>query len=116
MNESGKEWKKAGSLLGLFVFCYFMPLEVPRLHQALGEGLGLLRWYAREHVLLCLIPAFFLAGAITIFLQREAVMNYLAARASKPVAHGVASVSGGVLAAAEKLGASYEIEKITDLG
>lgn len=48
-----------------------MPLEVPRFHQALGEGPGLLRWYAREHVLLCLIPAFCLAGALTTFLQRE---------------------------------------------
>jgi uncharacterized membrane protein YraQ (UPF0718 family) len=62
------------------------------------ESLLLVRWYAREHVLLCLVPAFFIAGAIGVFLSQAAVMKYLGAGANKVLAYGVASVSGSVLA------------------
>jgi uncharacterized membrane protein YraQ (UPF0718 family) len=62
------------------------------------EALHLVRWYAREHVLLCLIPAFFIAGAIAVFVSQASVMKYLGARANKVLAYGVASVSGSVLA------------------
>ncbi|MBE7557749.1 permease [bacterium] len=60
--------------------------------------LQLSRWYAREHVLLCLVPAFFIAGAIGVFISQAAVMKYLGARANKVLAYGVASVSGSILA------------------
>ncbi len=62
------------------------------------EALHLARWYAREHVLLCLVPAFFIAGAIGVFISQASVMKYLGAKANKVVAYGVASVSGSVLA------------------
>jgi hypothetical protein len=62
------------------------------------EGLFLLREYARLHVVTCLVPAFFIAGAVTVFLSSEAVMKYLGAGAKKVVSYGVASVSGSFLA------------------
>jgi len=62
------------------------------------EALYLVKWYAREHVLLCLVPAFFIAGAIAVFVSQASVMKYLGARASKVLAYGVAAISGGVLA------------------
>jgi hypothetical protein len=68
------------------------------LQGAITESLALTRWYAREHVLLCLVPAFFIAGAIAVFLNQQAVLRYLGPRAPKPLAYGVASVSGTLLA------------------
>jgi uncharacterized membrane protein YraQ (UPF0718 family) len=62
------------------------------------EALALARWYAREHVLLCLVPAFFIAGAVAVFVSQGAVMKYLGAGASKMLSYGVASVSGSILA------------------
>lgn len=62
------------------------------------ESLELVKWYAREHVLLCLVPAFFIAGAIGVFVSRGAVMRYLGPRAKKWIAYLVASVSGTILA------------------
>jgi hypothetical protein len=56
------------------------------------------RWYAQEHVLLCLIPAFFIAGAIAVFVSQDSVMKYLGANANKVLAYGVASISGTILA------------------
>jgi len=81
-----------------FAACYYLPLGSGRFRQAVLESLHLVRWYAREHVLLCLIPAFFIAGAIAVFVSQAAVMKYLGARARKILAYGVASVSGTVLA------------------
>ncbi len=92
------EWKTAAVLGGTFVFFYFLPLESTRFQQALAEGLALTRWYAREHVIFCLIPAFFIAGAIGTFVRQDSVMRYLGPKASKPLAYGVGSVSGTVLA------------------
>ncbi|PJB35235.1 MAG: hypothetical protein CO108_26230 [Deltaproteobacteria bacterium CG_4_9_14_3_um_filter_63_12] len=66
--------------------------------SGVDEGLKLTRWYAREHVLLCLIPAFFIAGAISVFVSQTTVMKYLGKAAKKPVAYTVAAVSGTLLA------------------
>ena len=60
-------------------------------------ALELIKWYAQEHVLLCLIPAFFIAGAVGVFVSRDSVMKYLGANAPKALAYGVASVSGTIL-------------------
>lgn len=87
----------AGAVV-LFVVIWLLPVGTPRFDGAVLEGLALLRWYAREHVLLCLVPAFFIAGAITVFLSKDAVMKYLGPKANKVAAYGVASVSGSVLA------------------
>ncbi len=56
------------------------------------------REYARQHVLFCLVPAFFIAGAIACFISQAAVTKYFGARANKVLAYGVASVSGSILA------------------
>ncbi|MCD4702669.1 MAG: permease, partial [Candidatus Aegiribacteria sp.] len=95
-------WKKDRNslcyMLGFFVVAYFLPVGWNRFDNAVFEALYLLRDYAREHVLTCLLPAFFIAGAISVFLSQESVMKYLGAQAKKIVAYGVASVSGSILA------------------
>ena len=92
------EWKKLAALVAVFVGFYCLPLGNARFDGAIMESLYLMKWYAREHVLLCLIPAFFIAGAIGVFVSQASVMKYLGAGANKVLAYGVASVSGTVLA------------------
>lgn len=82
----------------LFVVLYLIPLEGVRIKSAILEAFLMLQEYARKHVLFCLIPAFFIAGAISIFIAKEAVIKYFGARANKTVAYAVASVSGSILA------------------
>ncbi len=93
-----KEWKKLALLMVVFLGAYWLPVGWARFQSAVIESLHLLHYYAREHVLLCLIPAFFIAGAISVFLSKATVMKYLGAGANKLLAYSVASVSGGVLA------------------
>jgi hypothetical protein len=97
MNNKG-EYKAAAILLGVFVLVYFLPVGVPRFDQGITEALELTRWYAREHVVLCLLPAFWIAGAIGAFVSQTSVMRYLGPQAPKPLAYGVGSVSGTLLA------------------
>jgi len=92
------EWRPLAGLLALFGALLVVPLDDPRVGRAVGEGLLLTREYARSHVLLCLVPAFFIAGAIGVFLSQEAVMRFLGPGAKKLPAYGVAAVSGTVLA------------------
>lgn len=96
------EWKKLAALVAGFLLCFYLPVEYlqgwGRLKNAVWESLYLVRWYAQEHVLLCLIPAFFIAGAIAVFISQAAVMKYLGTRANKALAYGVASISGTILA------------------
>ena len=93
-----QEWKKLGLVVAVFMGVFFLPVGTARFDNAVTESLQLVRWYAREHVLLCLIPAFFIAGAISVFVSQAAVMRYLGVGAKKVLAYGVASVSGGILA------------------
>lgn len=93
-----KERTKLLLIVAVFLGAYFLPVESTRFQRAVPEGFVLLRDYAREHVLLCLVPAFFIAGAIGQFVSQGAVMKYLGATAKRPVAYGVASASGGILA------------------
>ena len=93
-----KEWKFLAVITTVFLGVFYMPVGISRFDYAVLESLHLVKWYAREHVLLCLIPAFFIAGAIAVFISRESVMKYLGAGANKVLAYGVASVSGNVLA------------------
>jgi len=86
-----------GIVAAFFLF-YFLPVDQPRFQGAVLESLALTRWYAQEHVLLCLIPAFFIAGAIGAFVSQGAVMKYLGAGANKAMAYSVAAVSGTLLA------------------
>ncbi len=93
-----KEARILALLVGGFLACWWLPVDSPRFQGALIEALRLVRWYAREHVLLCLVPAFFIAGAIAVFVGQGSVMRYLGPRAPRPLAYGVASVSGTILA------------------
>ncbi len=92
------EWKKLTLIAGVFLALYYVPVGSARFDNALLEAFHLARWYAREHVLLCLVPAFFIAGAISVFVGQASVMKYLGAGAKKILAYGVASVSGSILA------------------
>ena len=92
------ELKILGFILGLFLFAWFLPVGNSRFDLAIFEALKLLKWYAREHVLLCLVPAFFIAGVISIFISQGAVIKYFGANANKWLAYLVASVSGTILA------------------
>jgi uncharacterized protein len=96
--RQGQEWKWLLIISGVFLVIYYLPVGTPRFENALLESLHLAKWYAQEHVLLCLLPAFFIAGAIAVFVSQSAVMKYLGANAPKPLAYGVASVSGTILA------------------
>ncbi|MFP4120684.1 permease [Coleofasciculus sp.] len=97
-----EEWKPLAVIVAVFILCFYLPVEAiqnsERLRNAFFESLYLVRWYAQEHVLLCLIPAFFIAGAIAVFISQDAVIKYLGAKANKILAYGVASVSGTILA------------------
>lgn len=92
------EWKKLLFIAAVFLACFYLPVGGTRFDNAFGESLRLVKWYAREHVLLCLVPAFFIAGAISVFVSQASVMKYLGAKANKVLAYGVASVSGTILA------------------
>jgi hypothetical protein len=96
--EWKKEWKPLALIVAVFLACFYLPVGIPRFDNAVTESLQLVKWYAREHVLLCLIPAFFIAGAISVFISQASVMKYLGANAPKALAYGVASVSGSILA------------------
>ncbi len=93
-----EEWKKLVLIIGVFLVCFTLPVESPRFQNALLESFYLVKWYAQEHVLLCLVPAFFIAGAVAVFISQNAVMKYLGPRAPKVLAYGVGSVSGTILA------------------
>lgn len=96
--EWKNEWKALLVIVTLFLISFYLPVGQPRFDQAMFEALHLLKWYAREHVLLCLVPAFFIAGAIGVFVSQASVMKYLGVGANKILAYGVASVSGSILA------------------
>ncbi|MBA3047247.1 permease [Patescibacteria group bacterium] len=85
-------------LTGLFFLFYFMPMESSFFTGAVLSGLKLLNKYAREHVLTCLLPAFFIAGAISVFIKKDFILRYLGGQAKKYIAYSLASVSGAILA------------------
>ena len=96
------EWKKElqifAWLLGFFLLAWFMPIGEETFDNAVIQALELTKWYAHEHVLLCLIPAFFIAGVIAVFVSQGAVIKYFGAKADKWKAYLVASLSGSILA------------------
>jgi len=92
------EWRPLAWIVGIFLVFYYLPIDSSRLRGAVIEALALTKWYAQEHVILCLVPAFFIAGAIGVFVGKASVMRYLGAKANKVLSYGVASVSGTILA------------------
>jgi uncharacterized protein len=93
-----REITKLTIMIGLFLLVWFLPVGNERFISAAYESLALAKWYAREHVLLCLVPAFFIAGAVSVFVSQSAVMKYLGPKAKKIVAYPVAAASGTILA------------------
>ncbi|MEW6258944.1 MAG: permease [Thermodesulfobacteriota bacterium] len=85
-------------IIGFFFVLFYLPMDSQRFTNAVLESLHLVKWYAQEHVLLCLVPAFFIAGAISCFVSQAAVMRYMGPAANKVLAYGVSSVSGSILA------------------
>ena len=93
-----KELKIFAVLLAVFLAAYFIPFGLSSVQNAVHEAFMMLQEYARMHVLFCLVPAFFIAGAISVFVKKESVIRYLGPKANKFVAYSVASVSGTILA------------------
>jgi len=92
------EKKKFLLMASVFLGFFYLPVEWLPFRNPVFEALALVRWYAREHVLLCLIPAFFIAGAISVFVSQASVIKYFGAQANKILAYSVAAVSGTILA------------------
>ena len=93
--------KERGSLLliiAVFLAAYYVPWSSPLIRQSGLEAFLMIQEYARDHVLTCLVPAFFIAGAIAVFVSQAAVLKYFGAGAKKIIAYSVASVSGSILA------------------
>lgn len=93
-----KERTKLFYLISLYLMAYFIPWAHPVVRQSGLEAFMMLQEYAREHVLTCLIPAFFIAGAIAVFVSQASILKYFGVQASKFLAYSVASVSGTILA------------------
>lgn len=96
--DTKKEAKFLVWTIVIFLTAFFMPANSERLLTAIHSTLDLAKWYAREHIVLCLLPAFFIAGVIAVFVSQGAVLKYFGANAKKWVSYTVASVSGGILA------------------
>ncbi len=93
-----KEWQKLLWIVGIFLGAYYIPWDSVLIRQSGLEAFMMLQDYARQHVLTCLIPAFFIAGAISVFVSQAAVLKYFGANANKILSYSVASISGSVLA------------------
>jgi len=96
--ELKKEFKILAWITVVFAFAFFLPVESARFNAAITATLDLVKWYAQEHVILCLLPAFFIAGVISVFVSQASVLKYFGTQAKKWVAYTVASVSGTILA------------------
>lgn len=82
----------------IFGLIFFLPIGSERFMTAIYATLDLSKWYAQEHVILCLLPAFFIAGVIAVFISQGSVIRYFGANANKWLSYTVASVSGAILA------------------
>jgi len=96
--ETKKEIKILIWIMVVFGVAFFLPIESVRFNTAIAATLDLVKWYAREHVVLCLLPAFFIAGVISVFISQGSVLKYFGANAKKWLAYTVAAVSGTILA------------------
>lgn len=98
MMELKKELQILLWMVAIFLAIFFLPIESKVFNTAVDATLDLSKWYAREHVILCLLPAFLIAGVISVFVSQASVIKYFGAKAKKWVAYTVASVSGTILA------------------
>lgn len=96
--ESRKELNTLLWIAGVFGVAFFLPIQSARFNTAIDATLDLVKWYAREHVVLCLLPAFFIAGVIAVFVSQGSVLRYFGANAKKWLSYTVAAFSGTILA------------------
>lgn len=96
--ETKKELKILFWMVVVFAGVFFLPLGSERFMTAIEATFDLSKWYAREHVIMCLLPAFFIAGVIAVFISQASVIRYFGANAKKWLSYTVASVSGAILA------------------
>lgn len=96
--ETRKELRILFWIIAVFAAVFFLPLGSERFMTAIDATLDLAKWYAQEHVILCLLPAFFIAGVIAVFVSQGSVLKYFGANAKKWLSYTVAAVSGGILA------------------
>lgn len=96
--EIKKELRILCWIVAIFVVVFFLPLDSERFMTAVTATLDLAKWYAQEHVVLCLLPAFFIAGVIAVFVSQGSVLKYFGANAKKWLSYTVAAISGGILA------------------
>lgn len=96
--DTKKELKILFWIIAVFVAVFFLPLDSERFMTAVAATLDLAKWYAQEHVVLCLLPAFFIAGVIAVFVSQGSVLKYFGANAKKWLSYTVAAVSGSILA------------------
>lgn len=96
--ETKRELKILAWIILVFAAVFFLPLDSERFQTAIDATLDLAKWYAREHVILCLLPAFFIAGVIAVFVSQGSVLKYFGANAKKWLSYSVAAISGGILA------------------
>ena len=82
----------------IYTAIFFLPLNNQAFRTSLHATLDLAKWYAQEHVILCLLPAFFIAGIIAVFISKDSVLRYLGAHAPRWLSYSVAAISGGILA------------------
>ncbi|MDQ7778465.1 MAG: permease, partial [Planctomycetota bacterium] len=93
-----KELKIAAWFIGIFLIAYFLPLNSPKIKEAILGAFELLQWYARNHTLACVVPALFISGAIITFLSQASVLRYLGPKSNKLLAYTIASFAGTILA------------------
>ena len=96
--ETKRELNILAWIILVFAAVFFLPLDSERFHTAIDATLDLAKWYAREHVILCLLPAFFIAGVIAVFVSQGSVLKYFGPNAKKWLSYSVAAISGGILA------------------
>ena len=93
-----KDWNMLFWIVLVFGILYFVPSQTDWFKTSILSAFDLLHDYAQKHVLTCLVPALFIAGAISVFVKKEAVLKYLGHKSKKIVSYSVASVSGAILA------------------
>jgi uncharacterized membrane protein YraQ (UPF0718 family) len=93
-----KELKVLATLVGVFLFFYFVPFGNENVKKGIYGAFDLLQWYVREHTLACVVPAMFIAGAISTFLSQASVMRYLGPNSNRFLAYTVGAVAGVILA------------------
>lgn len=96
--ETKKEIKILVWIILIFAGVFFMPVGNQTFMTAIAATLDLAKWYAQEHVVMCLLPAFFIAGVIAVFVSQGSVLKYFGANAKKWISYTVAAVSGSILA------------------